>query len=232
MRFAYPCVGALGVAAAVGATWLKIRDEALAAVAILGAVPALLGLAESLGLAQAVLLYAAVNLLLLWGLSQPSNEAELAVRRPGRARAVGWGAVAALSLGLVVILTFLGREAREAARASTYGGIMTYLDAELEPEEPVGYVCSHRSYLLYGSRLDRRVVYVPAESGQCDLWVEDLRRQGIRIVAMGPLLGYWKSRPEVQWLQETDGPFVRVYGRNPTQEPVLYRLEGQASASD
>jgi hypothetical protein len=43
-------------------------------------------------------------------------------------------------------------------------------------------------------------------------------------VALGPLRGPQRGRPEVGWLADPDGPFARITGTDPAREIVLYRL--------
>jgi len=92
-------------------------------------------------------------------------------------------------------------------------------------DEIVGYLLSDRSYLFYGSGWTQKVVYTPATSPSVTHWLDMLLAKGVSVVAIGPVIDEWRSFGESDWLEQPNGPFVRVFGRDPRRESVLYRIK-------
>lgn len=136
-------------------------------------------------------------------------------------------------LGAAAILLFgctlLARNVRAVRQEEAYGGIPQYLENHVGRNETIAYLLSHKSYPLYGKALDRKVVYMPSESEDWSAWRNSLRASGVGVIAVGPLLDKWKSRPELAWLNDKHGPFVRVYGDNNGASTVLYRYKENTS---
>ena len=105
--------------------------------------------------------------------------------------------------------------------------MLGFIDRDVGSDEVVGYVLSHQSYLFYGSRLDRTVLYVPARGDDRAEWIAGLATRRIRFLALGPLGPRWRQRKEFAWVREGDGTFTRVFGRDAAAEPVVYRLDHQ-----
>ena len=55
-------------------------------------------------------------------------------------------------------------------------------------------------------------------------WIQTLRTHGVSVVALGPLPPGQLHPPEVGWLSDPSGPFIRIAGQDATRETVLYRL--------
>ncbi len=55
-------------------------------------------------------------------------------------------------------------------------------------------------------------------------WAEELRRRGVALLAIGPVLPRWRGRAGLGWIASEHGPFVRVFGQDPDREIVLYRI--------
>jgi hypothetical protein len=55
--------------------------------------------------------------------------------------------------------------------------------------------------------------------------LQDLKSKQISTVAIGPLEDQfgWHDKPEIQWLQNDKGAFVKVFGQDPEKGYVLYR---------
>ena len=205
LRYGFPLVGLLAVAGAVGLGTVPVPDAAVATVA---AVMVVVGVGNrELARATAVLISVA---------------------------ALGWLGSRNRRAGAVVVLTALTlfvfgartlRDERNAARRARYGGVAEFVDAHVGPGRPVAYVGSRRIYPLAGAHLDRRVLWMPARDGDRDAWVADLRRAGIGVVAIGPVVTRRARRSrERAWLADASGPFVRVFGADDTRETVLYQL--------
>ncbi len=81
------------------------------------------------------------------------------------------------------------------------------------------------SYPLYSSTLDRRVIFSPAYTNREADWLAQLEQRQIQVVALGPFREPgWKETLEYQWLEDANGPFIKVFGNDPANEIVLYRL--------
>jgi len=205
IRYALPFLGVLGVLGALGGTHLVARGGLLAPIsAVLVLTGAMTG---TMALVTPVVLTA--------------HAASGCVSRLPRAARM------MLCCALVAVLAdgaYALRAKRDAARAREYGGVGEFLAEHASADRPVGCLLSHRSYLFYGKHFTTKVAYVAAGTEDRDAWVAHLRRDRIEMVAIGPLRPKWRSRAEVAWLSDGSGPFVRVFGTDEMQEPVVYRL--------
>jgi len=202
LRFGLPFVGVLGVAASLGATRLALPDRFVALI---------VSLLSMVGLTNWSLLPAAgIGVL------------GVAVRylRARSSRVVLGTALCSLVIAGSVWL----RAEREVGRRRLYGGLTEFVDREIDRAEVIGYLLSHRSYLLQGVRIGRPVIQLEAATGTLAEWVASLRHESVGVVAIGPLRPRWRGRPEVSWLAAPGTPFVRVFGRDPLVETVVYRL--------
>ncbi len=213
MRFAFPMVAVLAVLAAAAATMLRARDEIAAVVALAAA---------ALALDKPRAAYVGGAIILAWGLYGILRSGRVAARLDLRIAGQTWLMAAAI----VVFLggTFAARQRREQLRGIFYGQVVRYLDKLVRADEPIGYLASRRSYVLYGRRLDRHVHYVPAGSDNSADWIQMLRERGISLIAVGPLIEPDKSRLELEWLRDPAGPFVCVLPGRTETDPTLYRL--------
>jgi hypothetical protein len=160
------------------------------------------------------------------------------------AQMVAFAVCAALLFGA----TLVARKRRDAQRQPIYGEVVTYLQERVRPEETIGYVHSQRVYLFYGKGFNRQVVPLPSGVTDFPQWLDALRQQRVAIVAVGPgpQPEGWKSISDMRtalasdpasqrqfkelvWLENPDGPFVRVCGQNPGREPLLYRFKDTRS---
>lgn len=139
-------------------------------------------------------------------------------------------AAAALGAALVAFVVVAGslalRVRHDLDRRQHYGPIAEFLERHVPPEEPIGYLMSHRSYVLFGRSLRRTVVPAPATNDDPDAWSRALRRRGIGLLAVGPLRPQWSGRPELSWLADRRR-FTPVFGRDPGREIVLYRVNDE-----
>jgi hypothetical protein len=129
-----------------------------------------------------------------------------------------------LLIGLIFILSFTAREARDKQRSTVYNGILEYIENNIPQDQTIGYLLSHRPYLLYGKHLDRKVAYVPAESNGQSEWLDALKKRKVSFVAIGPTRDQLKSEKAISWLEKNNGPFIRVFGRDPSKEICIYRF--------
>jgi len=130
-------------------------------------------------------------------------------------------------LALLCVLAITGsrdlRHIRAAERRIAYGGLDETLTRELPAGTAIGHVANTHSFLFYGTRLTNRIVYVPARGMGHDAWVDLLRARGVGLVALGPLNPRKRWGPERGWLEDPNGPLIRVAGTDPARETVLYR---------
>ncbi len=212
-RYAYPAAGILAVLAALGITpfpWLSyvlfLPFSYLALKIII--------LDAGQGLAAALLLaLVAMGLCTGWFLATRSRRTVLRLLP-----------VFAALLVIVWIMPLLNQD-RRAGQAGLFGGINTYLQENTQPGEAVGYIMSFFSYPLYSSTLDRRVIFSPAYTNREADWLAQLEQRQIQVVALGPFREPgWKETLEYQWLEDANGPFIKVFGNDPANEIVLYRL--------
>ncbi len=204
-RYAFPLLGVLSAVSALGIATVPASERAVASVPVLLVIA---GLMSAVLACAVALLAGAVALHRL-------------LRRMDRRRRA---AIGSLVLCLAVSLgTYWLRFRRDAERVRAYGGAGGFISAHLGPGDAVASVLSHRSYLFYGKDFRNDVVYLPA-SLTVDEWLAALRRARVSLVAVGPLRPEWRGRPEVAWLSAPDGQFMRVFGSDPTREPVVYRV--------
>jgi hypothetical protein len=203
MRYALPTLGLLGVTGAAGAARLVGSGTVTIA--------ALLAFADSTSArtfpAAVVVALAAASITLV----------RVAPRR------IAWLLALAATIGAVGGWMSL-RARRDVARARAYGVAFERTLAELPAGTVVAYVLKSSSYPLYGPRFTNRVWHVPATTGDREEWLRGLRDHGASIVALGPLTLRATKRPEVGWLADPAGPFVRIAGDDPRRETVLYQL--------
>lgn len=214
-RYAFPLLGFLTVAAAIGATNIRARNESLAAIVIIGGM---------LALAGTMMRYAIIVVLVFWGLIIEIGRANFNPTARRILKHLGY----TVALSLFCIVTFNARQQRELQRGTAYRGIYDFLARQVGKEEKVGYLLSHQSYLFYGKNFDRQVLSVPAETESLSDWLNLLREKDVSIVAIGPLRADWRLRQEVVWLNDPEGPFVQVFGKRAGSGPALYRFKSSS----
>ena len=125
----------------------------------------------------------------------------------------------------IVTLTYVARERRERERHAMYGSFYAVLEQQVRPDEPVAYLLSERSYLFCGRHLARSLVYAPLSANDAVAdWAEELRQQGIRIVAVGPFDGDAAERATLERLMAPAGPLIPISGRGAPGAISLFRL--------
>ena len=123
------------------------------------------------------------------------------------------GLTRAILVASLLLIVFIGgmiaRQKRGSNRELIFRGLPGFLSEQLAPEEPLGYLMSHKAFLFYGPSLQRRVLFIPASDDENrEQWVARLREQGVNNIAVGKLsMAQWNSRKELLWLKDPDGPF-------------------------
>ncbi len=131
-----------------------------------------------------------------------------------------------ISILAIALISYTARDKREMKRQEIYGNIYQYISTDVKQVETIGYVYSHRSYLFYGKNWQQKVLYLPSDSTNLSKWLHNLKNKQIGVIATGPLEEQfgWRDRPEIPWLQNTKGEFVKVFGQDPEHGFVFYRL--------
>jgi hypothetical protein len=222
MRYAFPFIGVLGVIAAAGAGGTKkfhIPDLALAAVVLIAGIRGLDHLGKNFTPIENTALYAGVFLLILWG------------RGSALAKKIyKYSLLSSLVvLVLIITLTFNMRDKRDANRRLIYGGIVDYIEDQIDRDEIIGYMYSHQSYLFYGKKFNRNIIFVQPGNKTLSQWLDMLKEKGIDAIALGPLTIVQKKHKRLQqhlkWLKNPAGPFIHSFGRNLRKEPFIFRLK-------
>ena len=103
-----------------------------------------------------------------------------------------------------------------------WGGISRFVDEELAADTRLGFWGSHRSYLLYGRRLDRPVYYLPLDaSGTQNRMKRLVSEARINFLAVGPATG---PSPVWEWLANDTQTFQLVHGSNAQDDILVYRV--------
>jgi hypothetical protein len=144
------------------------------------------------------------------------------------------GGIALAALGLVI--SFTARAQRSVGRDLRYGGIYEYIRTKIPMNEPIGVLLCSRSILAYGENIDRRPLYLGASfpyTADASQWAVVLRKNGIKVVAVGPILEEWRQEAQrkLRWLEDPNGPFLQALGRDPFKETVLFKLKKKELSS-
>ncbi len=216
LRYAFPCLGLLGITAAAGAAAVKFWNEGVTVWTLLSSAVALMGFVDSKKMLGVVLL------LLMGTIWLGMPQIGWAGRRAPLLKAAGVGTLLCLLGTSAVGLTWKAREQRDVRRRRYLGGVMHYIANHVRPNETIGYLWNEQSYVLYGKELNRRVEYVPSNGHDMVEWYNALRQRNVSIVAIGPLRS-WGLRKEFAWLESPASPFVRVFGQDADTDTLLYR---------
>ena len=222
IRYAFPFLGVLGVIAAAGAGRTKkfsIPDLALAAVILIAGIRGLGHVGKHYTPIENTALYAGVFLLILWGSASALAK-----------KIYKYSLLSSLVvLVLIITLTFNMREKRDANRRLIYGGIVNYIEDQVDRDEIIGYMYSHQSYLFYGKKFNRNIIFVQPGNKTLSQWLGMLKEKGIDAIALGPLTIVQKKHKRLQqhlkWLKNPAGPFIHSFGRNLGKEPFIFRLK-------
>jgi hypothetical protein len=121
----------------------------------------------------------------------------------------------------IAAAAYVALEKREAGRSKSYGKVVEFIENNINPGETIGYVYSHRIYLLYGKALNRKAVYIPAGDKSFSQWLEMLRKEKIRMVAVGPYPKNWEPQLELSWLTNPFGTIYPGLGKKSRKEITI-----------
>ena len=131
-----------------------------------------------------------------------------------------FGIVTILVLGLI---TYGIRGHRGLERASLYGDTYKYVSNQLKPGEKIGYVLSNRSYLLYGEKLDKQVVYLGSKSNDLSCYLDNLHKAHISFIALGPFGGL-SSTKKADCIVKNSNLFTPLFYLDPNVSQALYTI--------
>jgi|GEM_PF-1967121 len=244
-RYAFPCIGLLAALAGAGTTRLGLRNRTIAwllavvvtsvvgrilfdrSVITSGIKPASRTGALHYAAALAIAAAAVAAVALMWRLGHAAWGRKAPDRESGLPRVtVRWGFV--LASGALLAAGVAASGIRERQRYQTYGAAYAFIAEKLPAGEAVGFILSHRAYLLYGPDLARPVRWVPAGGDDLTTWVTALRSEGVCTVAVGPVLPEWQRSRELAWLRAASGPFEPLSVEDLSQTMGLYRLKACA----
>ncbi len=241
-RYAFPCIALLAALAGAGTTRLGVRNRTIAwllavvATSVVGRIlfdrsvitsgikPASRTGALHYAAALAIAAAAVAAVALMWRLGHAAWGPKAPDREPGWPRVTGrWGFV--LASGALLAAGVAAPGIRERQRYQAYGAAYAFIAEKLPAGETVGYILSHRAYLLYGPDLARPVRWVPAGGDDLTTWVAALRSEGVCAVAVGPVLPEWRRSRELAWLRAACGQFEPLSVEDLSQTMGLYRLK-------
>jgi hypothetical protein len=231
MRYTFPFWGLVGAIAGVA---IRVRSTGLAAwgmvmVVILGAIGSITE--GPLRSSKSALVLICVALLVFFA-SRPVSRRYLGARlriliaRPWAkpARVIGIHGIGAVSVILITLATGLSLEVRYKLQDALFHGINRFVD-DLPADTRIGFWNTHQSYLLYGKRLQRSLVYLPLhENASSDDMLRYLYAQPVDVIAVGPLTKFTESSPVWAWITEKSQHFERLHGEDPRGDVLVYRL--------
>ncbi len=129
----------------------------------------------------------------------------------------------AVCIALLIASSWITRQTRDLYRARIYQGIYSYIEENTQPNEKIAYFSSDRNYLFYGKFLDRQVLHIPFDPEQPKDWLRHLRESKAPLVATGPMRP-GKISEAIAQLNQPQEVLTSSFGQDPSQEPVLYRI--------
>lgn len=132
------------------------------------------------------------------------------------------GIIVFVALGLI---TFGIREQRSSERTSIYGDTFKYVSEKLKVGEKIGYIFSSRSYLLYGEKLDKKVIYLSPKTNEPICNSDNFHKLDISFIALGPFKeGSFLSTKEVDCIVENQNSFTPLLDLDPNSSQALYKI--------
>jgi 4-amino-4-deoxy-L-arabinose transferase-like glycosyltransferase len=212
MRYALPFFGILAAIMASTLSHLVKRDITVVAIAIIGGLPSLLELANNnIGTKDYEIFFLLAFLLLVFSLFPLRG-----TRKTKQIRQFSLG----FTILVLLTMSFAGKFIRDKNIAKSYGNVVDFLETRIEANEPIGIIDRNRSYPFYGKRLNRKIFWVPARKKSLPEWLRELQEKNISIIA-----AYITSkRPELAWLNDPEGPFIRILRDKPNRRYALYQM--------
>lgn len=139
---------------------------------------------------------------------------------------------AAVLVVLVGFVVGVGDPIRHQTQTKTYKGLHEYLEQTVGTSNKIAYFSSPRNYLLYGRNFQQIVLHKPVDLSNPNRWLEELRQEQIRFVAVGvdPQLNKQSAQGQVLQHLIKEGLLNADFGQDLFKELVVFRL--QASGFD
>jgi hypothetical protein len=230
-RYGFPFWGLFGAIAGVG---IRVRPTGLAAWSIVGL--ATMGATSAategwlrsskLGLVAAC---AAVSVFFACRAASRRHISEGLRRLIGRQRPkptliIGTSSIVAVLVLLITLGTAASLKVRYKLQDVLLGGISRFVD-DLPADTRIGFWSTHASYLLYGKRLQRTLLYLPLhEYATSDDMLHHLCAQPVDVIAVGPLYqgSSAESSPVWTWLIKQPQHFERLHGEDIRRDVLVY----------
>jgi hypothetical protein len=178
------------------------------------------------------LIYSVSSVSLLWLWYKSSNTLVVAglpisnhVKKPSNP-GLALICAAIVSVVFIMLLVGVGGYAKQQSQATVYQGLHEYLEQTVGANNKIAYFSSTRNYLLYGKHLQQPVVHRSPEFSEPERWLEDLRQESVKFVAIGPDSKVGKQSPQGSFLQNflQMGILKADFGRDPSKELVIFRV--------
>lgn len=146
-------------------------------------------------------------------------------RRPTPTLIIGTSSIVAVLVLLITLGTAASLKVRYKLQDVFLGGISRFID-DLPADTRIGFWSTHASYLLYGKRLQRTLLYLPLHKyATTDDMLQYLCAQPVDVIAVGPLnQGSSAESPVWTWLMKQPQHFERLHGEDIHQDVLVYRL--------
>jgi hypothetical protein len=224
VRFAAPFLALLAALSAIAITVLRVPNWIAAAVALALCATAIdargLTLAALDNLDAVPVHHASAALLLLVAIGVAARRCW---RRSGprgqRTLRLVFASGAVLAAGAAWRAT---RQYRHDVRPSVLGPVVAFLRREVPVGDAIGYISSHRAYLLFGDQFGRRVAFLSWQGESAEAWLTRILSRGIRWLAVGPATD--DAASAVQDLLEGAAGVERRFGVSARTEMVIYYL--------
>jgi hypothetical protein len=146
-------------------------------------------------------------------------------QRPKPTLIIGTSSIVAVLVLLLTLGTAASLKVRYKLQDVLLGGISRFID-DLPADTRIGFWSTHASYLLYGKRLQRTVLYLSLhEYATSDDMLHYLCAQPVDVIAVGPLYqgNSAESSPVWTWLLKQPEHFERLHGEDIRRDVLVYR---------
>lgn len=146
-------------------------------------------------------------------------------QRPKPTLIIGTSSIVAVLVLLITLGTAASLKVRYKLQDVLLGGISRFID-DLPADTRIGFWSTPASYLLYGKRLQRTLLYLPLhEYATSDDMLHYLCAQPVDVIAVGPLNqgSSAESSAVWTWLMKQPQHFERLHGEDIRQDVLVYR---------
>jgi hypothetical protein len=231
MRYGFPFWGIVGAIAGVA---IRVRPTGLAAWSMVGL--ATLGATSAategwLRFSKSGLVAACAAVLVFFACRAASRRhisgrlrRLIGRQRPKTTLIIGTSSIVAVLVLLITLGTAASLTVRHKLQDVLLGGISRFVE-DLPAEMRIGFWSTHASYLLYGKRLQRTLLYLPLHKySTSDDMLQYLCAQPVDVIAVGPLTQGRESSAVWTWLMKQPQHFERLHGEDIRQDVLVYRL--------